>query len=156
MFCFFVYRKPPALLVVPKSFSFAQFPPQRKAPLCKGSLPIRWGDVCEADRGGGTLVSQRSWLRGCTREKSEKTIPPSRQAVPPPFTQGRADYNNKCNTRKKYRQYSHQGVKCSYHTTFLNGGKNIVLHTFYTIWARKSTVFSKSRKKFSRNCKNYG
>ena len=44
-----------------------------------------------------------------------------------------ADYNNKCNTRKKYRQYSHQGVKCSYHTTFLNGGKNIVLHTFYTI-----------------------
>ena len=51
----------------------------------------------------------------------------------PPFTQGRADYNNKCNTRKKYRQYSYQGVKCSYHTTFLNGGKNIVLHTFYTI-----------------------
>ena len=67
---FIVYRKPPALLVVPKSFSFAQFPPQRKAPLCKGSC-------------------QRSWLRGCTREKSEKTIPPSRQAVPPPFTQGR-------------------------------------------------------------------
>ena len=63
-------RKPPAVPVVPKSFSFAQFPPQRKAPLCKGS----W---------------TRSGLRGCTHEKLEKTIPPSRQAVPPPFTQGR-------------------------------------------------------------------
>ena len=30
-------RKPPAVLAVPKSFSFAQFQPQRKAPLCKGS-----------------------------------------------------------------------------------------------------------------------
>ena len=74
----------------------------------------------------------------------------------PPFTQGRADYNNKCNTRKKYRQYSHQGVKCSHHNKQLHGGKNIVLHTFYTIWARKSTVFLESRKKFSRNRKNYG
>ena len=54
-------------------------------------------------------------------------------AVPPPFAQGRADYNNKCNTRKKYRQYSHQGVKCSHHNKQLHGGKNIVLHTFYTI-----------------------
>ena len=61
-----------------------------------------------------------------------KTIPQS-APLTAPFAQGRADYNNKCNTRKKYRQYSHQGVKCSYHTTFLNGGKNIVLHTFYTI-----------------------
>ena len=52
---------------------------------------------------------------------------------PPPFTQGRADYNNKCNTPKKYRQYSHQGVKCSHHNKQLHGGKNIVLHTFYTI-----------------------
>ena len=26
----------------------------------RGLLPIRWGDVSEADRGGGTLVSQRS------------------------------------------------------------------------------------------------
>ena len=24
-----------------------------------GSLPIRWGDVCEADRGGGTHVWRR-------------------------------------------------------------------------------------------------
>ncbi len=50
-----------------------------------------------------------------------------------------ADYNNKCNTRKKYRQYSYQGVKCSYHTNIFNGGKNIVLHTFYTIRAILST-----------------
>jgi hypothetical protein len=28
-FLFVVKRKPPAVLVVPKSFSFAQFPPQR-------------------------------------------------------------------------------------------------------------------------------
>ena len=36
-------------------------------------------------------------------------------------------------TAKKDRQYSNQGVKCSYHTHIFNGGKNIVLHTFYTI-----------------------
>jgi hypothetical protein len=44
-----------------------------------------------------------------------------------------ADYNIKCNTSKKDRQYSNQGVKCSYHTNIFNGGKNIVLHSFYTI-----------------------
>ena len=65
---------------------------------------------------------------------------------------GTACYNIKCNTRKKYRQYSYQGVKCSYHTTFSNGGKNIVLHTFYTIRTILSTRIFKRRKKFSRNC----
>ena len=64
---------------------------------------------------------------------------------------GTACYNIKCNTRKKYRQYSYQGVKCSYHTTFSNGGKNIVLHTFYTIRTILSTRIFKRRKKFSRN-----
>ena len=67
-----------------------------------------------------------------------------------------ACYNIKCNTRKKYRQYSYQGVKCSHHNKQLHGGKNIVLHTFYTIRTILSTGIFKSRKKFSRNCKITG
>jgi hypothetical protein len=55
------------------------------------------------------------------------------ESQPPPLSKGKADYNNKCNTPKKYRQYPHQGVKCSHHNKQLHGGKNIVLHTFYTI-----------------------
>ena len=64
-------------------------------------------------------------------------------------------YNIKCNITKKYRQYSRQGVKCSYHTNKLHGGKNIVLHTFYTNGTRKSTTIIERREKFSRNCKNF-
>ena len=103
-----------------------------KAPLCKGSWRQRRLRDC---------FTMKFLLLQSLRLASQATS---------------ADYNNKCNTRKKYRQYSHQGVKCSHHNKQLHGGKNIVLHTFYTIWARKSTVFLKSRKKFSRNCKNYG
>ena len=40
---FIVKRKPPAVLVVPKSFSFAQFPLRRQAPPCAR------GAVSEAD-----------------------------------------------------------------------------------------------------------
>ena len=31
-------QKPPAVLVVTKSFSFAQFPPQRRLPCAKGAV----------------------------------------------------------------------------------------------------------------------
>jgi hypothetical protein len=68
---------------------------------------------------------------------------------------GTACYNIKCNITKKYRQYSRQGVKCSYHTNKLHGGKNIVLHTFYTNGTRKSTTIIERREKFSRNCGNF-
>ena len=74
---------------------------------------------------------------------------------PPLWGGGTACYNIKCNITKKYRQYSRQGVKCSYHTNKLHGGKNIVLHTFYTNGTRKSTTIIERREKFSRNCGNF-
>ena len=88
----------------------------KKAPSCRreGGTPPR---ICPW---------QSSRCRGATEgllKPRQSTTPPSRQAVPPPLTQGRADYNNKCNS-KKDRQYSNQGVKCSYPTHIFNGGKN--------------------------------
>ena len=43
---------------------------------------------------------------------------------------------------KKYRQYSHQGVKCSYHTNIFNGGKNIVFLTEYQLSAEITNQIS--------------
>ena len=52
---------------------------------------------------------------------------------PSPLGKGDGMLQYQVQHKKKYRQYSNQGVKCSYHTHIFNGGKNIVLHTFYTI-----------------------
>ena len=35
-----------------------------KAPLCKGSLPTVWGDVCEADRGDGASACRERETEG--------------------------------------------------------------------------------------------
>ena len=49
-----------------------------------------------------------------------------------------ADYNIKCNSRKnwkKYRQYSQQGVKCSYHTNIFQEVR-ILSYTHFTLSER--------------------
>ena len=38
--------------------------PLAKAPLCKGSLPTVWGDVCEADRGDGASACRECETEG--------------------------------------------------------------------------------------------
>lgn len=75
----------------------------------------------------------------------------------PPLCKGRgAGYHLKCNTQNKKRQYTNQGVKCSYYTTRDTGGLYIVLHTFYTERKKISTTTFVGRPQYAKNCSHSG
>ena len=61
----------------------------------------------------------------------------------------------KCNTQNKKRQYTNQGVKCSYYTTRDTGGLYIVLHTFYTERKKISTTTFVGRPQYAKKLRPF-